>query len=118
MTAIKPMYGSGSADGNLVALAATSTTLHTAVTGSNHLDEIYVYATNIHTADVVVTVEVDGTAAANQSKYTVPKDDGFHLIVPGIRMNNEGTLKAKAGTADVVNCIVIVNGLIDPETAS
>ena len=118
MTAIRPMFGTGTVNGNLVALAATSTTLHTAVTAENHMDEIYVYATNIHTADVVVTTEVDGTAAANQSKYTVPKDDGFHLIVPGIRMDNAGTLKAKAGTADVVNCIVVVNRLIDPETAS
>ena len=115
MTAIRPMFGTGTINGNLVALAATSTTLHTAGADTDHIDEIYVYACCIHTADVVVTVEIDGTAAGNQMKYTVPKDDGFHLIVPGIRMENAGTVKAKGATADVINCIVIVNRLVDPD---
>jgi hypothetical protein len=112
------MFGSGSTNGNMVALAATSTALHTAVAGTNHIDEVYVYACNIHTADVQVTLEIDGTAAANQMIETIPYKDGYHLILPGIRMENAGTIQAKAGTADVINCIVIVNRYIDPETAS
>lgn len=118
MSALRPMFGSGSTDGNLVQLAATSTALHTAITGTNHVDEIFVYACNMHTSDILVTIEVDGTADANIMTYTVPYQDGFHLLVPGIRMQNAGTLQAKAATASKVNCMVLVNRYIDPETAS
>ena len=121
MTALRPMFGTGSTDGNMVAIIAVATpgtNLHTAVTGTNHIDEVYVYACNIHTADVTVTMEIDGVAAANQMTYSVPSSDGYHLILPGIRMQNGGTIAAFAGTTAVVNCIVVVNRYIDPETAS
>jgi hypothetical protein len=122
MTALRPMFGTGTTNGNMAAVTGTGTgtsvTLHTAVAGTDHIDEVYVYACNIHTANVTLTMEIDGTAAANQVKYVLPYNDGFHLVLPGIRMENAGTVKAFAGTADVINCIVIVNRYIDPETAS
>ena len=121
MTAFRPMFGSGTANGNMVSITQTATAgnnLHTAITGTNHIDEVYVYACNIHTADVLLTLEIDGVAAANQVKYTVPYNDGFHLVLPGIRMENGGTVAAFAGTTAVINCIVVVNRYIDPETAS
>jgi hypothetical protein len=119
MTALKPMFGNGATDGNLVALQTTSTTLHTAIAGSDHIDEVFVYLCNIHTADLEVVIEIDGTGAGSQCVVNVPFDDGFHLVVPGIRMNNGGTVKAKCATnADVINAMVSVNGYRDPETAS
>ena len=121
MTALKPMFGSGTTNGNLVSITQTATagtTLHTAIAGTDHMDEVYVYACCIHTADVLLTLEIDGTAAANQSTYTVPKNDGFHLVLPGIRMENGGTVAAFAAVTAVVNCLVIVNGYRDPEAAS
>ena len=121
MTALKPMFGSGTTNGNMVSITQTATAgtnLHTAITGTDHIDEVYVFACNIHTADVVLTLEIDGVAAANKSTYTVPKGDGFHLVLPGIRMENGGTVAAFAGTTAVINCIVIVNGYRDPEAAS
>lgn len=121
MPALRPMFGTGTTNGNMVSITQTATAgnnLHTAIAGTNHIDEVYVYACNIHTADVVLTFEIDGTAAANQMTYTVPHGDGFHLVLPGIRLENAGTVAAFAGTTAVINCIVVVNRYIDPETAS
>jgi len=127
MAALKPTFGSGSTDGNLISVTATATpgtTLHTAITGTNHIDEVYVYVCNIHTDEMPITLEIDGVAAANRIIYTVPYNDGMHMVLPGIRMQNGGTIAAfagtpsAAGTTAVLNCMVVVNTLIDPETAS
>jgi hypothetical protein len=113
------MYGSGATNGNLVALQTTSTTLHTAIAGTDHIDEVYVYMCNIHTADLEVVIEIDGTGAGSQIVVNIPFDDGPHLVLPGIRMDGGGTVKAKCATnADVINAMVSVNGYRDPETAS
>jgi hypothetical protein len=51
---------SGSTNGLGIKLTQTSTpgnTLHTAVSGTSALDEIWLYAYNAHTADVVLTIE-------------------------------------------------------------
>lgn len=115
------MFGTGSTNGNLVPITQTATagdTLHTAIAGTNHIDEVFIYGCNIDTTDRLITFEIDGTAAANQMTYTVPHQDGFHLLLPGIRMENAGTIAAFAAAANVINCIVLVNRYIDPETAS
>jgi hypothetical protein len=72
MTALRPMFGSGSVNGNMVAIAATSTALHAAEANTNHIDEVYVYACNIHTANVTLTLEIDGTGAGSQMIETIP----------------------------------------------
>ena len=121
MTAIRPMFGAGTTNGNMVPITVIVTAgnnLHTALAGTDHIDEVYVYACNIHTADVVLTMEIDGAGAPNQMTYTVPNADGFHLVLPGIRLEDAGTVAAFASVADVINCIVIVNRYIDPETAT
>jgi hypothetical protein len=121
MTAIRPMFSSNGNNGDMIAIAPTITpgqNLHTCIAGTNHIDEVYIYACNIHTADVAVTFEINGVGAANRMVYTVPFNDGFHLVVPGIRMQNGATIAAFAAVTAVVNCLVIVNRLIDPETAS
>lgn len=97
---VEPRFGSGQTDGNPVAIAATSTpgtALHTAVAGTEHLDEIFAYVTNTTAADIVVTFELDGTATANQVKQTIPAGDGWHQVLNGVRMNNAGTVAAFAG---------------------
>jgi hypothetical protein len=121
MTAIRPMFSSNGNDGDMITIAQTvtaGTNLHTAIAGTNHIDEVYVYACNIHTADVLLTLEMNGATAAHQKKVTVPYNDGDHLVVAGARINNGATIAAFAGTANVINCTVIVNRYIDPETAS
>ena len=51
---------SGSTNGKgikVVQTATAGTLLHTAVAGTSSLDEIWLYAYNGHTADVVLTIE-------------------------------------------------------------
>jgi hypothetical protein len=121
MVALRPMFSSEGNDGDMVAITQTATAgnvLHTAVAGTNHIDEVYVYACNVHTAVVKLTLEIGGTTVGYRSTKNVPNDDGYHLVLPGIRVNNGTIIGAFAGTTAVVNCIVIVNRYIDPETAS
>ena len=116
MAAMTPVIPSGSTNGRAVLVAATATlgtTLHTAVSGTTDMDEIYVWAYNDHTADVLLTIEFGGvTTPADTIRYTVPFDDGLHLIIPGIRLQNGLVVTAFAGTTNVVTCAVNINRLI------
>ena len=115
MAGMSPQIASGSTNGRAVLVVATATlgtTLHTAVTGTADMDEIYIWAYNDHTADVLLTIEWGGaTTPGDTLRYTVPFDDGLHLIVPGIRLNNGLVVTAFAGTASVITCAVNVNRL-------
>jgi len=116
MAALTPVIPSGSTNGRPVLVVATATlgtTLHTAVTGTLDMDEIYVWAYNDHTADVLLTIEFGGAVSPGDTiRYTVPFDDGLHLIIPGIRLQNGLVVTAFAGTASVITCAVNVNRLI------
>lgn len=108
--AIEKIVLSGVADGIPLSLANTSTpgdTVHTAHNTAK--DEIWLWADNIHTADVEVTVE-HGDATANlNSKVTVPKNEGSYLIVPGLILTNSKVLNIFAGTTAVINVRGYVN---------
>ncbi len=116
MAALTPVIPSGSTNGRPVKVVATTTlgtTLHTAVTGTTDMDEIYVWAYNDHTADVLLTIEFGGAVTPGDTiRYTVPFDDGLHLIIPGIRLQNGLVVTAFAGTANVIACTINVNRLI------
>ena len=116
MAALVPIIPSGSTNGRhilVVATATTGTILHTAVTGTDDMDEIYVWAYNDHTADVLLTIEFGGVVTpADTIRYTVPFDNGEHLIIPGIRLQNGLVVRAFAGTASVITCGVNVNRLL------
>ena len=115
MAGTSPQIASGSTNGRAVLIVATATAgtiLHTAVTGTTDMDEIYVWAFNDHTDDVLLTIEFGGvTTPGDTIRYTVPFDDGLHLIIPGIRLQNGLVVRAFAGTASVVTCAVNINRL-------
>lgn len=108
---------SGSTNGRLIIVAATAspgTTIHTAVTGTTDLDEIYVYATNATTSDVKLTVQFGGTTQPNDEvEYTVPAENGFHLIIPGFVLQNGLIVRAWAGTTNVI----MIGGWVNRITA-
>lgn len=116
MAALTPVIPSGSTNGRPVLVVATATAgtiLHTAVTGTADMDEIYIWAYNDHTADVLLTIEFGGvTTPGDTIRYTVPFDNGLHLIIPGNRLQNGLVVRAFAGTASVITCLVNVNRLI------
>ena len=97
---------SGSTDGlgiKVVQTATLGTTIHTAVTGTTDYDEIYLYAYNGHTADVVLTVEFGGvTVPDNTIVQTIPFKEGRVLLVDGALLHNAKVVTAFAATANVI----------------
>lgn len=97
---------SGSTNGRgikVVATATLGTTIHTAVSGTTSFDEVWLYAYNGHTADVVLTLEWgEATVPDGNTVVTVPFKQGRFLIVDGRLLNNSLVVTAFASVANVI----------------
>lgn len=93
----------------LVAATATAGTLiHTAHATS--FDEIWLWAQNNHTADVVVTIEFGGVTSPNDLIImTVPTKDGPYLMCPGLTLTNSLVVRCFAATINVIS----INGFVN-----
>jgi len=104
---------SGSTNGKAIKVAATSsagTTIHTAVSGTSSIDEVWLYATNTSSSDVKLTVEWGGTTSPDDLiESTITAEAGLTLIAPGIPLQNSLVVKAFAGTTNVVTIHGYVN---------
>jgi len=107
---------SGSTNGRGIKITTTATagdTIHTATSSTTHMDEVYLYAMNSDTTDRLVTVEFGGaTDPDDLVEYTVPAQDGAHLIIPGWPLNNTLAVKVFAETANVITVNGYVNRVI------
>lgn len=110
---------SGSTDGKAIKLTKTSTTdaetIHTAVAGTTTgtYDEVWLWAYNAHTADVLLTLELGGAAAPDVIKQTIPFQKGMFLVVPGFVLQNGAVIRGWAATANVISIIGFVNNITD-----
>ena len=110
---------SGSTDGMGVKITTTSTAgdlIHTAIAGTTDgtYDEIWLWAYNSHTADVTVTVEFgNATAPDHNIVMTIPYKVGLVPIVPGLILQNGGTVRVFASSANVVAVSGFVNTMTD-----
>lgn len=108
---------SGSTNGKQIKVAATATAgtlIHTAVSGTTNLDEIWLYAVNSSTSGVKLTIEWgEASAPDGNIEVTVPAEDGYMLVVPGLLLQNGLTVRAFAGTANVI----LINGYVNKITA-
>jgi hypothetical protein len=108
---------SGSTNGKqikVVATATAGTTIHTATSGTSNLDEIWLYAVNSSSSAVKLTIEWgEATAPDGNIEVTVPAEDGYMLVVPGLLLQNSLVVKAFAGTANVI----LINGYVNRITA-
>lgn len=108
---------SGSTNGRqikVVATASSGTTIHATGTSSSIVDEIWLYAVNTHSADVLVTVQYGGTTSPDDSmQITVPSQSGLYMLIPGLVLTGTGsaanTIRAFASVANVVNIVGYVN---------
>lgn len=105
---------SGSTDGKAVKVTGTSTaatvTVHTAVSGTSHYDEIWIYANNTSASNVKLTLEWGtATAADGNIELSITAEAGLVLVVPGLVLQNGMVVKAFAGTADVILLTGFVN---------
>lgn len=117
-TAVKRKL-SGSTDGRGIKVVATSTlgtTIHTAVAGTTAgtYDEIWLYAYNGHTADLVLTIEFGGVTVPDDTiVVTVPTKAGLMLIVPGLILQNGTVVTAFAASANLISIHGFVNAITD-----
>ena len=105
---------SGSTNGKAIKVAATSTagtTIHTAVSGTSSLDEVWLYAHNSSAVAVKLTLEW-GEATAPDGNIEInigAEGTGLVLIAPGILLQNSLVIKAFAATTNVVTITGYVN---------
>jgi hypothetical protein len=106
---------SGSTNGiGIVVHASTSgsaSTIHEAVSGTAAKDEVWMYAYNMHTADLVLTIEKGGTS--NPMKVTIPYQSGRVPLEPGLPTNNSVKTCAYAGSAGMIIIEGYVNRITD-----
>jgi hypothetical protein len=105
---------SGSTNGKGIKVAATATagtTIHTAVSGTSSIDEIWLYANNTSASAVKLTLEWgEATAPDGNIEISIPAEGaGMVLIAPGILLQNGLVVKAFAATANVINIFGYVN---------
>lgn len=104
---------SGSTNGQpiLVATNATPGTLiHTAVSGTSSLDEIWIYAQNTDTTPRKLTIEYGGTTSPNNLfEVVIDAEAGLTLVVPGLLLNNGLIVRAFAAITNVLTVSGYVN---------
>jgi len=97
---------SGSTNGKgilVVATATAGTLIHTAVTGTTDIDEIWLYAVNAHSSDIKLTLEWgEATEPTGNIEQTVPSESGLMLLVPGLLLQNGLVVRAFAATASEI----------------
>ena len=110
---------SGSTDGKAIKITQTATagdTIHTAIAGTTAgtYDEIWLWAYNGHTADVVLTIEFGGATVPDQNiVVTIPFKSGLIPVVPGLLLQYGMVVKAFASVANVITLIGFVNAITD-----
>jgi hypothetical protein len=114
MATFSKQFLSGSTNGRPIKVAATATAgtlIHTAVTGTSSIDEIWLYAHNTSAASVKLTLEFGGTSSPDDHiEINIPAEGaGAVLVVPGLPMNNGLVIRAFAGTTNVLNIVGYVN---------
>lgn len=106
---------SGGTDGKGIKVAATATpgtAVHTAVAGTtaNTWDELWLWCVNSSAAAVKLTIEFgSATAPDDNIEVTIPAESGLFLVIPGLILDNGSTVKAFAGTTNVL----IVHGYVN-----
>lgn len=110
---------SGSTDGKAIKITQTATagdTIHTAIAGTTAgtFDEIWLWAYNGHTSDVVLTLEWGGATVPDQNIIvTIPYKAGLIPIIPGFILQNTMVVKAFASITNVITINGYVNTIID-----
>jgi hypothetical protein len=118
-TAVKRKLSS-STDGQPVLIAGTTTAsataLHTSIAGTvaGTFDEIWLWAYNGGTASVLTTIEFGGTAVPTHNIVaTIPNNIGLIPLVPGLILQNAGSVRAFADTTNVITISGFVNSITD-----
>ena len=91
----------------IVNTATTGNLIHTAHATAQ--DEVWLYAVNITTTSVLLTIEWIGVADAFKIMVGVPSRSGYVLVVPGLVITGGNIIRAFADVASVINVAGFVN---------
>tara|TARA_Y100000996_G_C22548739_1_gene652887 strand:+ start:544 stop:897 length:354 start_codon:yes stop_codon:yes gene_type:complete len=92
MAISKILLSGGGTDGKLLPSDGNNQTIHTASSTATDIDEVWIWATNIHSADVEVTVGWGRAGyTASNSLFTVPTLAGLYLLVPGLILQGDSS---------------------------
>ncbi len=104
---------SGSTNGKSIDVTGTDTsgavTVHTAVSGTSDLDEIFLYCSNIGAADAKLTIEYGETDEDGHIEITIPGESGLVQVLPGLLLQNSLVVKAFGSVANVLMLHGFVN---------
>ena len=112
----KQLLSSGTNGKNIkvVATATAGTDIHTAVSGTSDMDEVWLYACNTDGSDRKLTLEFGGTTSPDDLvEVTIGAEAGWVLVCPGILLQNGLVVKAFAAAPNVV----VINGYVNRITA-
>ncbi len=100
-------------DGRGIKIANTSTNVHVAVSGTSSFDEVWMWCTNSDTVDVLLTVEWGGTTDPDDlMEVSIPPQEGWFLVSPGLILQNGKTISCKGGTTNVLTINGYVNAIV------
>tara|TARA_B100000287_G_C20602206_1_gene768568 strand:- start:260 stop:634 length:375 start_codon:yes stop_codon:yes gene_type:complete len=115
---------SASTDGRGIAVAATATAgtlIHTGSSTATTYDEIWLYATNTHSADEVIVVEfgASGSGPADYIYQTIESKKGLALVIPGLVLqgNSSSALTVKVFNSGGASGRLNVFGYVNRITA-
>jgi len=101
-------------DGQAFVVTTGHTTVHTGPTAATSYDEIWIYASNAHTADLELWLGWGASAGVNdnQIRLTITAKTGYKLVIPGLILKGNASpliVTAYAGTGSKVNLTGYVN---------
>lgn len=106
---------SGSTQGKQIKIAATATPgtlIHTSVSGTTNLDEIWLFAINTDTVDHLLTIEWgEVTSPDGHIVLTIPSQQGLWKVIPGLLLQNSLIVRAYAAVANTINISGFVNNI-------
>ena len=117
MSTITKEFLSGSVGGQPILIAATGstgTTIHTTLSSSTVIDEIWLYASNTSGFAYSLFIEYGGTSQpTNILPFLIEPSSGLFIVLPGTILSGTGStgrvVRAYASTANVINVVGYVN---------
>ena len=93
----------------VVATATAGTDIHTAVAGGSDIDEVWLWASNFHTAAITLTLEWGGVTSPDDLFESVIQPNETVLVAPGWILNGGLDVAAFASVASKISIIGYVN---------
>jgi hypothetical protein len=103
MATISKQILSGSTNGRLVRVTGqfaigTKNLIHTAPVGTSSMDEVYLYAVNNYTSDLILVIEFGGTDLQDRIGFTIPSRVGMVAVVEKLLVQNGNLVQAYVDT--------------------